>query len=375
MRFLIYLSPLIVLPSFFEIVSSGLLKSYAADDEIFLYFLFITTSLLFGVAIIYSTLGPHKEDNNFSLNFTLTSFELFGVTIAALIPFLFFIRSNLTGYSLIDVAVFSEEYRNGIYKGSGICTAPLIQLVPAMLAINIALGSKFSRGFFISLFVIVMGTFVLGQRIYLLKVFLAFLYRLTKSDMKLGKAFLIVISIFATLSIYKIYLDSNSDGEKSIYEYLLNPITRLNFSALVKFQFGYGLEYIYCLLPTMQYHDLCNGESFKYAYLANNPKISEGFPFLSKFSGVAIPLPVYFYNIFGFFGTTINAAVITLIGTLYFYIERNRSSTFGRIMAFIVLISISSAMVEDMMAIQFLDQSLIIGISLYVLISVRKYAL
>jgi hypothetical protein len=363
-----------VLPLFFEIASSGLLKSSAADHEIVLYFLFIATSLLFVVAIIYSTLGPHKVDNNFSLKFAFTSFELFVVTFAALIPFLFFIRSNLTGYSLIDIAVFSEEYRNGIYKGSGIYTAPLTHFLPTMLAINIALGSKFSRGFFISLFVIVMGTFVLGLRIYLLKVFLALLYRLTKSDMKLGKTFLIVISIFATLSIYKIYLGSNSDGEKSIYEYLLNPITRLNFSALVKFQLGYGLEYIYCLLPTMQYNDLCNGESFKYAYLANNPKISADFPFLSKFSGVAIPLPVYFYNMFGIFGTTINAVFISLIGALYFYIERNRSSTFRRIMAFIVLISISSAMVEDIMTIQFLDQSLIIGIALFVLIKVRNYA-
>lgn len=374
MRLLIYLSPLFLIAPIFESISALLDRSPITDGEINSYLLCVGLALLWSLITIGTTSSTLEIEKNFSNDFTFTPAELLIVTIAALIPFIYFIHTNLASYSLIDIVIFSEEYRNGIYKGSGIYTVLLIQFLPAILAINIALGSNFNKGFSIALFALVIGTLILGLRIYLLKVFLSFLYRLTKRKTKSWRVLLGIIVILFISSIYKVFLDINSNDEKSIYEHFFNPLTRLNFPALIKYQLGYGADQIYCLLPTMQYSDVCNGESFKTNYFSNNPKISLGFPLLSKFSGVAIPLPVYFYNIFGIFAASINAIFLTIIAILYNYIEGDRPIILGKILALLLVISLGTALVEDMTALQFLDQSLIMGVGIFLMIKIRIYS-
>ena len=374
MRLLIYLSPLFLIAPIFESISALLDRSPITDGEINSYLLCIGLALLWSLITIGTTSSTLEIENNFSNDFTFTPAELLIVTIAALIPFIYFIHTNLASYSLIDIVIFSEEYRNGIYKGSGIYTALLIQFLPAILAINIALGSNFNKGFSIALFALVIGTLILGLRIYLLKVFLSFLYRLTKRKTKSWRVLIGIIVILFMSSIYKFFLDINSNEEKSIYEHFFNPLTRLNLPALIKYQLGYGADQIYCLLPTMQYSDICNGESFKTNYFSNNPKISLGFPLLSKFSGVAIPLPVYFYNLFGIFAASINAIFLTIIAILYNYIEGDRPIILGKILALLLVISLGTALVEDMTALQFLDQSLIMGVGIFLMIKIRIHS-
>lgn len=374
MRFLIYLSPLFLIGPIFESINTLLGRSQITDGEINSYLLCIATALLWSLTTIGSISSPLKIENTFSNDFTFTRAELFIVTTAALIPFLYFVHINLASYSLIDIVVFSEEYRNGIYKGSGIYTAPLILFLPSMLAINIALGANFNKGFVLALLALVIATLILGLRIYLLKVFLSFIYRLTKGKTKFRKALLSLTIILFLSVIYKVLLDTNSNEERGIYEYFLNPLTRLNIPALTRYQIGYGMDQLHCLLPTMQYSEVCNSESFKANYFSNNPKISSGFPLLSKFSGVAIPLPVYFYNMFGFFAASVNAIFLAVIAVLYHYIEGNRSVILGKILALLLLISLSAALVEDLTVLQFLDQSLIIGVGIFLIIKTRSYS-
>ena len=373
MKYLIYIFPLLLLPPLYEAALFCFSKTSTADGEIFYYLIYISIGIFLSIILIFSTSSETVQKSYFTDDFSFTSFELFFITSIAITPFLYFIHTSINGYSLIDLVVFSEEYRNGKYKGSGIYTAPLIQFVPAMLSLNIALGDKFNKGFIFSLLILILGTLVLGQRIYLLKVFLAFLYRATKIEIKVIKLFMLFFVIFTFLSIYKIFLDADSIDEKGTFDYLLNPITRLNFSALVRHDIGHGISQIHCLLPTMQYSDICGGEFLKTEYLSNNSKISSGFPLLSKFSGVAIPLPVFLYNIFGMLGTAFFTGVLIFIAMLYKYIENRRSGLIGKIIGLALLLTITSTLVEDFLASQFLDISIAVGFVIFGLIRFRIF--
>jgi hypothetical protein len=175
------------------------------------------------------------------------------------------------------------------------------------------------------------------------------------------------------LAIYKILLGSNDDDERNFFEYIFNPFTRLNYAALVSFKLGHGLDSAYCLFPTLQYSSDCGGEKFKFEYLSSHSKVGVGFPGLSKYSGVAIPLPVYIYNIFGFLGLFITVYVILITVKIHSFTKNSQVSISFRVFAFVILISLVSALIEDMLFLQYIDISVATIFALFILRGIIGY--
>lgn len=369
MKFLIFITPFLLIPPFFEILNAIINHAPIFDNNIYFYFFYILTAITISVFTLASLKNNSKQSYLRKEYFSFDNFELITIALIGLVSLQFFINESVAGYSLIDFVIFSEEYRNGIYKGSGMYTVLLTQVLPTMLAVNIAFGTKFNRIFYFCLFLVCSATLILGARVFLLKIVLAFLFRISSGNFKYLRILLILFVLLFFLAIYKFLLDSNDIDDKSIFEYLLNPFTRLNFTTLANFRFGHGVEDTYCLIPTLHYSNECNGESFKLQYLSGHSKIATGFPNLSKYSGIAIPLPVYIYNIFGFLGIFITITLVLIIAATYTYAKASHASILKKILAFTFLISLVSAMIEDLLFLQFMDISIAIVLIMF---SLRK---
>lgn len=357
MKFLIFISAFLLAPPFFEIFSAFFNPAPTTGSDIYLYFICILISTIVAVAVA-TMLNKKATGDVEKYYFSFPSSELLAVGLIGLASFLFFIRESVSGYTLIDFVAFSEGYRNGVYKGSGLYTVLLLHVLPTMLALNIAFGDKFNRVFYFCLLLVGFCTLILGLRIYLLKLFLAFLFRISIANLKFFKILGIAATLFVFLASYKFLLGSNDESDKNIVEYLLNPLTRLNFTTLAKIRFGHGLDSASCLIPTFQYMDYCDGELLKFKYFSGHSEISTGFPNLSKYSGIAMPLPVYLFNTIGFFSIFPIVFILLLTKKIYTYVATSGAALFRRSIALVFLTALSSALVEDFLFLRTVDISI-----------------
>lgn len=372
MKFFIFVAILLILMPSLELIGATINNLPLHDDGIAFYIVYILISTISSlmILIIFKKLKNKNEVNkNY---FYFTDFEFLTVTAIGSLLFLYFINDSVSSFSLINLAVFSEEYRNGIYQGSGLYTLAFNHILPLMLSVNIAFGQKFRTFFFICLFISVLAILTMGLRIFLMPVIFALIYKISDDNTKIVKLLFISFLLLIFLGFFKVYLDMENIGEKNVLDYLLNPFTRLNYRAITYFKIGHGLNDFECMLPAFEFIEKCNSESFKYNFFSINPNISNDFLNLSKYSGIAMPLPLYMYNIFGFFAIPFTALFLITINFLYSNAKSEKINILKRILCFVVLTHFFGALFEDILQIRSLDVDISLLLIIFLLSTLCK---
>jgi hypothetical protein len=152
----------------------------------------------------------------------------------------------------------------------------------------------------------------------------------------------------------------------SFFQALFNPIFRLKIPYLLTDNREVWLASLSCLAPLSEFlTQACATEAVKFSLYHGNSVISDGFPFLNKYSGIAVPLPVFLMNTFGFFGI-IPFAIVYVI--LFIFVEASCNRRYTLLARGFFLLSslrIVSAIIEDAFA---LSNSLPLMISLSILL-------
>lgn len=335
------------------------------ESRIIFYVFYVFISAIFTLIALLSLGFFRKKAAGPKVHFSFYDRELVFIATIGLILLFYFIKDSVSDFNVINIAIFSEKYRNGIYKGSGIYTFMLFHLLPLMVSTNMAFSKRFSNISFLCLLIVVFASVISGLRVFLIPIVLAFLFRVSDSKVGISKLLLFSFLGLVVLSSFKIYLDLDNLDDKSLVSYLLNPFLRMNFNAIVFYNFLHGLSDMQCILPFSGLLDACDSESFKYNFFSVNPYIYEGFKNLSKYSGVALPLPVYFYNMFGYLAIVFTVLTLISVNFTYKYLKSNNPNVWLNILAFTILVHLSSALFEDLLMIRYLDIKVVLILSLY----------
>lgn len=338
------------------------------------YIFFAIASILISLfifKIINKKITPVSTQSN---NYQISDGVLLFVACVGVTLFQYFIFESVDQLSILNIAIFSEAYRNGFYIGSGQYTLMLTLVLPTLLVINISFGINFRKIFYLCVLIILIATFLLGLRFYLIPIIIAYIYRITILRINYLKFIPLIILTTIILAFYKVYLSSQIENEILLIESILNPIIRLNYNAIVSHKFLVGIDNIYCVLPGMHYYDKCIGEEFKQTFLLYHSNITNGFPNLSKLSGVALPGAVYLYNIFGIFGVPIFATILVITYFFYYYSISNKINFRVKFFSLFTMIGLIEFMVEDVLWLQYLDLPFLILLCLIMIdVCIKKF--
>ncbi|MFP4973102.1 O-antigen polymerase [Providencia vermicola] len=213
--------------------------------------------------------------------------------------FLIFYLNNLNG--IYDIIPFAERYRNGFYSGSGIYTAGMLQFLPIALSLLIVKCKKINKYILFNLFLLMLTSFLLGQRIYLLIVLFFLMIRVMNSPNK-KLAFILIGMIFLFFVSYKMFLVDDL-SERSLGDILLHIAGRIRYRFLIyDSNFSYDLDEFlgFIAYPLMPSIDLL--ADWKESFALSIPNLMKNMPFISLFSGIAFPLPIIIFNVFGLLG-------------------------------------------------------------------------
>jgi hypothetical protein len=294
---------------------------------------------------------------------------LFFVTLFSFLLFLFFVFKSSDGIS--SLPFFAAKYRQGFFKGSGIYTFPILTIIPSILIFFIIKVKKLDRFFVYSLILVFLATFIVGLRIYLFGIFFFFMIRLFSTTSNL-KIILITLPLVIIMMSYKYYLNEdtgNLSGSQSVFYFLgrLNLRTLLEFNGLTR-----DISELKCAFFPINYMYGCDNEEFKNLFLQGQEDVRYGMSYIGKYSGVALPLPVILYNLFGFF------SVLFLIPYLLFTFWLISITLKSKKVYSVILCSIFSgilimALVED---INVINKSFIMFvISFFLFFFIKKYFL
>ncbi|EOA5631199.1 O-antigen polymerase [Providencia rettgeri] len=213
--------------------------------------------------------------------------------------FLIFYLNNLNG--IYDIFSFAERYRNGLYSGSGIYTAGMLQFLPIALSLLIVKCKKINKYILFSLFLLMLTSFLLGLRIFLLIVLFFLMIRLMNSPKK-KLAFILIGMIFSFFVSYKMLL-ADDLSEQSLDDILLHIAGRIRYRFLIyDSNFSYDLDEFlgfiaYPLMPSID-----SLADWKESFALSIPNLMKNMPFISLYSGIAFPLPIIIFNVFGLLG-------------------------------------------------------------------------
>ncbi|ULK51947.1 oligosaccharide repeat unit polymerase [Citrobacter portucalensis] len=213
--------------------------------------------------------------------------------------FLIFYLNNLNG--IYDIIPFAERYRNGFYSGSGIYTAGMLQFLPIALSLLIVKCKKINKYILFNLFLLMLTSFLLGLRIYLLIVLFFLMIRVMNSPNK-KLAFILIGMIFLFFVSYKMFLVDDL-SELSLGDILLHIAGRIRYRFLIyDSNFSYDLDEFlgfiaYPLMPSID-----SLADWKESFALSIPNLMKNMPFISLFSGIAFPLPIIIFNVFGLLG-------------------------------------------------------------------------
>ena len=220
--------------------------------------------------------------------------------------FLTFYLQHVT--SIIDIAVFAEQYRNGFYKGSGLYTAGMMQFLPMVMSIMIARFKKLDFYFYCTLVLLITFSFLLGQRIVLLIVFFFMFIRLLSSR-KVIQAYLSAFILLCIFVSYKLFLvDSLSFSDT-----FLHIAGRMRYIYLVH-DTGFGLTFseAFGFLPYIFSNEFSSLVEWKTFFSLAVPDLLINMPFIALYSGMAWPFPLVMFNAFGFFGLILVSPMVIL---------------------------------------------------------------
>ena len=290
------------------------------------------------------------------------------LTIFFFFVFFIFVLKHIP--SLAHVVLFAEEYRNGYYSGSGLYTAGMTQVVPFFIAVMLIKNNKLDLYFYIVLAMALVASYVLGQRIYLLSICFFLVIRVCISDNRLRA--LVIISVLSLFLIsFKLFLN-DSVRESSLADILLHITGRTAYRFLVyDSSFGLNLNNIGAVLPVLNEFTTCNMECFKESLVTQFPNVSTNMPFIHNYTGVAIPVPLLLFNLFGYFGWVFTVFFVILF--LFFlkkaYCSSNLLINFLSIMLSFYLFAV---LIEDITYFLKFNYAIVIAACSYLLINLSR---
>lgn len=275
-------------------------------DDFFYFILFQFSAMLFAM---YVAKYLNLFEINISSNNTTIQKNTFILAMLFFGLFILFVSKNVSSFD--GLHFFSEGYRNGAYKGSGLYTTGIVQLIPLLIAIMLVKEKTLSIYFYMALALVFIATFILGQRIFLFVIFFFMVIRLFSSKVNILKPIIVIVAFFLFMFSFKYFLNENV-RTLDFGESLLHITGRTAYRYIV-YNSYFSLDYDFIKgLPIFKFFYNCDTECIKFNYVQQIPNIKYNMPFIVKYSGVALPMSVIVFNMFGFFGFFIVSAFIIL---------------------------------------------------------------
>ena len=271
------------------------------------FIIFIFSQLISIVFAVYVSFKINAL--NIVHNYSLESIQK-GSFILGVMFFIIFFMFVLKNVSSIDgLLFFSEGYRNGVYRGSGLYTAGIVQLLPLIISLMLVKEKSLSKYFYLSLFLVFAASFILGIRVFLFIIFFFMVIRLFTSNGNVLKSIIVMLLFGAFMFSFKYFLNENVKN-LSFLDSILHITSRTGYRNIV-YDSNFSLIYDFFKgLPVVKYFYSCDTECIKFEYVRQLPDIDKKMPYIGNYSGVALPVTVIIYNMFGFFGFIITAALI-----------------------------------------------------------------
>lgn len=315
------------------------------DGSLETFFLFLSIYLLMTFFLL-NYFNIFKTQTYYFFEKLVPDYILILISIVSFFIFLSFCLQYI--HSIEEVLIFAERYRQGFYKGSGVFTYPILIIIPSILAIIVLKQYKLSYGFYISLFLVVLSTLIVGLRIYLFPIVFALLIRILIFS-NLTKFIIISILLFIVMFFYKYLFNPNVENMSAL-EVIGYMFGRSNFRSILYFNgFQIGFEDLKCMLYPINQLFGCDTAQFKEHFLSFNPKIPIGMPFIILYSGVAISIPKILYNLGSpIFLILLIPYLIGIIFLLYFILKSK--NIYGIVFSINLFIILVMMLLEDIAA-------------------------
>jgi hypothetical protein len=244
------------------------------------------------ISILFFFILPKIKISGEVKRLSFSHFRLSILSLLCLLPLLFFVANSIQGYGLLELAIFSEQYRQGVFSGSGIYTVWSTQILSLILFV-ILINDGSSKSLIGPVLIIIFASLILGLRVFLWSLVVGYFF-IVFNNLTLRKIILVVFFVLFFV-LYKYYL--SPDNAIAAHDLLIEQLTRPDLHAIVKNKiFAEDVVEIFEYFPFIRYifgHDLT---AFKDYYVPSIPNLNTLMPYVSLYSGVALPGYVILYN-------------------------------------------------------------------------------
>jgi len=298
---------------------------------------FLLCSLKIGLAnnSLKLTEFPIQTNNNFKI-----------LVIVSVLLFSIFLLKNLRFNDIYDIATFSNNYRNSYYKGSGIYTYFIINILPFLTSFLIVKSSKLDRWIYISVVVTFVATFILGLRIFLFPIAIAFIIKYFSKKRNILNSILLVTASFLIFISFKYFIGGMIvNNTESPFHLVVKTLSRTSYSALL---YQNDLVLLFEYLSEQFTLGLGGSVSDFKSYFVNQNfnHLNNHYTAFSSTDGIAIPISVILYNSLGWFSIIY---LFIYLSTLIFFYERFvvSKSVVKSFLSYIFFIILLGSLIED----------------------------
>jgi len=274
------------------------------------------------------------------------------VSISALLLFLYFVINKVPELSIESLRHFTTNYRYGVYSGSGMFTVGVTYFVSTFLLIAYFFVREINtRYLHFLLFLYAVCVFILGFRVLLLPLVIGFLLYYSDLPTKRILRFLFfLLGLLLFFAAFKFAIDASTGFDRDLFASMTNAFVRQKIPFLLNINTNSPSDILHCGLPLAGKILSCsNPELLKQDFFT--PHLSalvSGFPRLNLYSGIAIPLPVVLYNIYGPFVAAFFLYCFLLVILFFVYITFNdKASVLFRFISLIFVTRMTGAIIED----------------------------
>lgn len=261
--------------------------------------------------------------------------------------FFYFIFKNLGSFQ--ELSVFAERYRNSYYKGSGIYTFLILNVLPLIISFYLIKSKKIDRWVYYGIILSSIATFFLGLRIYLFPIIISLIIRYLSFHKNIFKIIIFSILGFLFLISFKLLLGGRIFTESSsTLDIIILTFSRTNYSALL---YNGNTDIIIEFLDSSMFSlnfskDIYDFKSFFYQSNFNN--LNYYYPNIGNTSGIAIPISVIFFDSLGWF--SIFLLILLLLLLINLYKKTLKSKTFlNSYIYFVLFVTVLGMLIEDVL--------------------------
>jgi hypothetical protein len=288
------------------------------------------------------------------------------VSTVALLSLIIFVWRSIPSLSLANLALFSERYRNGFYKGSGLYTGLGIYFLPICISYVIIVERRFKKLLILPVVSVLVFSLTLGLRIFIVPIALSLI---VLSFLKKSPSFesareqsarifggrttsilIIGASMIGFSSVVKGYLSSAADsyeGDNILIGALMSIFSRINYPLLLSavnpsksYSDSFG-----CVLPiASNLLGYCKSlDDVKYNLVSSSfLKYTSG-----TFSGFAIPSPIAMWSFSAFWMILFISLLPSLLLAGYSMLLRSAPFSFESIIGYCAVTMLQMGLVED----------------------------